>query len=262
MKSKKKKLVVIAGPCVLEGLKETERIAETLMEITEGLPVDLYFKASFDKANRTSGASYRGPGIKKGIEMLRKIKSKYGIKTTTDIHLPEQADMVRDAVDMIQIPAFLCRQTDLLIAAGKTKRSVNVKKGQFLSPAETKNIIEKLKHTPASGIMITERGTTFGYNRLVVDMTGIPVMRSFGVPVIIDATHSVQQPGGGGTKTTGNRDFAPVIARAGIAAGADGIFMEVHPQPDRSPSDAANIVSLREFPKILKILLEIFRLLD
>jgi 2-dehydro-3-deoxyphosphooctonate aldolase (KDO 8-P synthase) len=209
-----------------------QRICATL-----GLPY--IFKASYDKANRTSGASVRGFGLDEGLEILSKVSSKLGVPTTTDIHAPEQAAPVASVVDLLQIPAFLCRQTDLLEAAAETGKAVNVKKGQFLSPWDTKNIVSKLESVKAAGIVLTERGTSFGYNTLVVDMPGLEVMRSFGVPVCFDATHSAQRPGGAGTSTGGNRDSIPAMARAGVAVGIDALFLEVHPNPEKALSDAA-----------------------
>jgi 2-dehydro-3-deoxyphosphooctonate aldolase (KDO 8-P synthase) len=252
----------IAGPCVIEDESLTYEIAARLKEITSKFSVDFYFKASFDKANRSSIGSYRGPGIEKGIEILSHIKDKLKIKITTDVHLPSQIEIVKDVADVLQIPAFLCRQTDLIIKAAETMKTVNIKKGQFLSPYEVKNIIDKVRSVGNSSVWITERGTTFGYNRLVVDMTGIPIMKKFGVPIIIDATHSVQMPGAGEGITLGNREFVPTIACSAVAAGADGVFLEVHPSPNRSPSDSANIYYLDKTKKLLKKLLTIYSILD
>ncbi len=252
----------IAGPCVIENEEITVKIAHGLYNIVKEFNnVDFYFKGSFDKANRSSVNSFRGPGIKKGLKILQHIKDKFGFKITTDVHLPSQVEEVSKVADIIQIPAFLCRQTDLLLAAGTSGKIINVKKGQFLSPYEVKNIIDKVYSTGNKKVWLTERGSSFGYNRLVVDMTSIPIMKKFNVPVIIDATHSVQLPGAGGDRTLGNREFVPIIARAGIAAGADGLFMETHFDPNSSPSDAANIYPLNGTKKLLKKILEIFSIL-
>ncbi len=228
--------VLIAGPCVIEEKNLTFYICEKLKEICSKLNIPFIFKASYDKANRSSIKSYRGPGIEKGIEILKEVKEKYKVPITTDVHCLTHVEKVKNIVDLIQIPAFLCRQTDLLLECGKTGKPVNVKKGQFLSPYEIKNVIEKIKSTGNDNIMITERGTFFGYNNLVSDFRSIPIMRSFGYPVIFDATHSVQQPGGLGNASGGNRDFVPYLAKAAVAVGCDGIFMEVHPEPEKALS--------------------------
>ena len=247
--------VFIGGPCVIETEELTFYICEELKKICEELKIPFIFKVSYDKANRTSIKSYRGPGLKKGIEILKKIKVKYQVPITTDVHCTTQIKEVSEVVDIIQIPAFLSRQTDLLIEAGKTNKVVNVKKGQFLSPYEVKNIIEKIESTGNEKIMITERGTFFGYNNLVVDFKSLPIMRSFGYPVIFDATHSVQNPGGLGNASGGNREFVPYLAKSAIACGCDGIFMEVHPEPDKALSDGKNMIPL----SYVKILLEILK---
>lgn len=246
------RLFVISGPCVIESEKMTMYIAEKLKKITEQLSIDFFFKASFDKANRTSINSYRGPGIEEGLRILKLVKDTYQLKICTDIHEPWQAEKVAEVADIIQIPAFLCRQTDLLIAAGKTGKIVNVKKAQFLAPWDMKNVIAKVESTGNKNIMLCERGSSFGYNNLVVDMTSIPEMKKIGYPVVIDATHSVQKPGGKGTSTGGNREYVPYLAKAAIAAGADGIFMEVHPEPDTALSDGANSIRLDEIKDMLK----------
>ena len=258
----KKKFKFIAGPCVIENRDITLKIAKGLQRTIKGFDnIDFYFKASFDKANRSSVNSFRGPGLKEGLKILKEIKEKLGFKIITDIHLPSQVERVSKVADVLQIPAFLCRQTDLLVVAGRSGRTVNIKKGQFLSPYEVKNIIDKIYSTGNKRVWITERGTTFGYNRLVVDMTSIPIMKKYNVPVIIDATHSVQLPGAGGDKTLGNREFIPTIAKSAIGAGADGLFIETHYDPDSSPSDAANIYPLNSVKKLLKKVLEIFYIL-
>ncbi|HRF59724.1 MAG TPA: 3-deoxy-8-phosphooctulonate synthase [Fimbriimonadaceae bacterium] len=231
--------VLIAGPCLAESLDLCLEVAETVAPIAERLGFGYVFKASFDKANRTSGASTRGAGLDPGLSILATVKARTGLPVTTDIHLPDQADPVAEVVDLLQIPAFLCRQTDLLEAAANTGRAVNVKKGQFLAPWDAKNIVDKLRAFDAAGIMLTERGTTFGYNSLIVDMPGLEIMRSFGVPVCFDATHSAQRPGGAGTATGGVRESIPAMVRAACAVGIDALFLEVHPHPEEALSDAA-----------------------
>jgi len=232
-------LTIIAGPCLAESLDICAEVGEHVLRLCQQHGFHYVFKASFDKANRTSGGSVRGFGMEEGLEIISAVGSKLGVPTTTDIHLPEQAAPVAAAVDLLQIPAFLCRQSDLLEAAAGTGKAVNVKKGQFLSPQDTKNIVEKLRSFGASGIMLTERGTTFGYNTLIVDMPGLETMRSFGVPVCFDATHSAQRPGGAGTATGGVRESIPAMVRAALAVGVDALFLEIHPDPDRALSDAA-----------------------
>tara|TARA_R100000008_G_C3583843_1_gene170612 strand:+ start:1747 stop:2541 length:795 start_codon:yes stop_codon:yes gene_type:complete len=254
-------MIVIAGPCSIESEETTLLIAEKLREISDNLGLEIIFKASFDKANRSSIDSYRSLGLNDGIYLVKKIFNsvkQIGLKTTTDIHEPWQASSVAQFVDIIQIPAFLCRQTDLLVAAAKTGKIVNVKKGQFLSPEEMKNVVNKLKAggCDSSKIYLTERGTFFGYGRLVNDMTSIPIMQSFGCPVIFDATHSVQKPGGLGTSTGGNREFVEPLAKAATAIGADGLFFEVHPDPDNALSDGPNTLRLNEFEGVLSRVLK------
>lgn len=253
-----RKLILFAGPCVIESKEIVEEIVQELKRITQERDIDFYFKASFDKANRSSIKSYRGPGLENGLAILKEIKEKYKIKVITDIHEPWQADIVAKVVDAIQIPAFLCRQTDLLLAAGETQKPILIKKGQFLSPAEMKNVINKVKDTGNENIYICERGTSFGYNRLVVDMTGIYEMRKNGYPVVIDATHSNQLPGENGDSSSGNSEYAEVIAKSAIAAGADALFFEVHPNPETALSDGANMVVLSQFAAILDRILKIY----
>jgi 2-dehydro-3-deoxyphosphooctonate aldolase (KDO 8-P synthase) len=233
------KLTVIAGPCLAESLDLCLQVAQTMIPICAELGFNYIFKASFDKANRTSGGSVRGAGIDEGLEILDAVHREFSVPTTTDIHLPDQAAIAAQVVDVLQIPAFLSRQTDLLEAAAATGKTVNVKKGQFLAPHDTKNIVEKLKSFNAAGIVLTERGTSFGYNTLIVDMPGLETMRSFGVPVCFDATHSAQRPGGAGTSTGGVRESIPAMARAATAVGIDALFLEVHPDPANAMSDAA-----------------------
>lgn len=248
----KKKLIVLAGPCVIENEAITMKIAESLKKIGSELNVDFYFKASFDKANRTSIESFRGPGMKLGLKILQTVKDVYDLKIVTDIHEPYQAEPVAEVADIIQIPAFLCRQTDLLIAAAKTGKCVNVKKAQFLAPWDMKNVVHKLEESGNKNIMLCERGTSFGYNTLVVDMTSIVEMKKNGYPIIFDGTHSVQKPGGNGNSTSGNREYVPCLVKAAVAAGADGVFLETHPNPDNALSDGANMIPLTWLPDLLK----------
>lgn len=252
------KLFVIAGPCVIESEENIMLIAERIKEITERLKLDYYFKASFDKANRTSISSYRGPGIEEGLRILQKVKNRYGLRIVTDIHEPWQAEKVAEVADIIQIPAFLCRQTDLLSAAAKTGKMINVKKAQFLAPWDMGNVIKKLESFGAEKIIVCERGTSFGYNTLVVDMTGIIEMKKFGYPVVMDATHSVQKPGERGDVSGGNRDYVEPLAKAAVAAGADALFFEVHPNPDTALSDGANMVELDAFEGMLERVLRVY----
>ncbi len=244
----------IAGPCVIESYETCLQTAEYLKKITSKLNIPFIFKSSFDKANRTSVKSFRGPGVINGLEILDKIKKKLDIKIISDIHLPDQAEKAAKVLDVIQIPAFLCRQTDLICAAAETKAPLNIKKGQFMSPFEVKNVIDKAESAGCTDISITERGTSFGYNNLVVDFRSIDIIKNMGVPVIFDATHSVQLPGGSGTSSAGERQFAPTLAKAAVAAGADGIFIETHPDPDRALCDGPNSIPLDQIEHLLKTL--------
>ncbi|MGC8965180.1 MAG: 3-deoxy-8-phosphooctulonate synthase [Caldimicrobium sp.] len=246
----KNNFLIIAGPCVLEDFETAFQIAQTLKELTAQFGFDYIFKASFDKANRTSLYSYRGPGLEKGLEMLAEIKETLQVKITTDVHESWQIQPVSEVVEVIQIPAFLCRQTDLLVLAGKTGKIVNVKKGQFLSPWDTKYIVEKVRAGSAKEVWLTERGTSFGYRNLVVDFRSLPIMREYADKVIFDATHSVQLPGGGEGKSGGERHFVPYLIRAAVAVGVDGIFMEVHPNPDKALCDGPNSLPLSELKKV------------
>lgn len=232
-------LTIIAGPCLAESEELCFRVAERMQELCRAYEFNYIFKASYDKANRTSAASVRGAGIDEGLAILRRVKEKFGLPLTTDIHTAEQAKPAAEVVDLLQVPAFLCRQSDLLEACAATGKPVNVKKGQFLAPWDTKNIVEKLQSFEAKGIMLTERGTSFGYNTLIVDMPGLEIMHSYGVPVCFDATHSAQRPGGAGTSTGGVRESIPAMARAAVAVGIDALFIEVHPDPANALSDAA-----------------------
>ena len=250
-------LILLAGPCVIENFDRTLYIGKGIKEICNRLGINYVFKASFDKANRSSYESYRGPGLEDGLRILKDIKNILNVPTVTDIHETIQAEAVGEVADIIQIPAFLCRQTDLLQAAAQTGRVVNVKKGQFLSPNDMKNVIEKLEHCGVNRITLTERGASFGYNNLVVDMRSFPIMRSFNYPVIFDGTHSVQLPGGAGKKSSGQREFVKYLVRAAVAVGIDGLFLEVHDNPEEALSDGANMVYLDKLEELLKEVLAI-----
>ncbi len=250
-------LLLLAGPCALESGELGWRIAKEMKEICERLGISYVFKASFDKANRTSLDSFRGPGLRNGLRQLDRIRQEVGVPVVSDVHESCQMDLAADALDIIQIPAFLCRQTDLLVAAAKTGKTVNLKKGQFMSPWDMKHAVDKLRSAGCDRIILTERGASFGYNNLVVDMRSLPVMRSFGCPVIFDATHSVQLPGGMGGSSGGQREFIPTLSRAAMAAGIDGLFMEVHPDPDKALCDGPNSIPLDEVEPLLEQLLAI-----
>ena len=250
-------MIIIAGPCVIESKEICLQIAKELKQICLKYGIDYYFKASFDKANRTSIKSFRGPGIEKGLQILKEIKDELGVKICTDIHESWQAEQAAKVCDILQIPAFLCRQTDLLVAAAKTGKIVNVKKAQFLAAWDMKNVVNKLEEAGAKDIMLCERGTCFGYNNLVVDMTGIIEMKKMGYPIVFDGTHSVQKPGGKGSSTGGNREYVEYLCKAAICCGADHLFLEVHPDPDRALSDGPNMVKLDEFEKILERILKV-----
>lgn len=252
-----KQFTLIAGPCAMEGEEIVLRIAEELKKVTSRFDVDFYFKTSFDKANRTSISSFRGLGIDEGLRVLKKVKEDLGLKICTDIHEPWQAEPVAGVADIIQIPAFLCRQTDLLVAAAKTGKRINVKKAQFLAPWDMKSVVNKIVESGNRNIMLCERGSSFGYNNLVVDMTGLVEMKKIGYPVIFDATHSVQKPGGNGTSTGGNREYAKYLARAACAVGVDGVFAEVHPDPDNALSDGPNMLRLDDFYSFLNQILSV-----
>ena len=251
-----RRLSLIAGPCVIESEALCLQVAAAMKKTCDRLGIFYVFKASFDKANRTSAKSARGPGLDAGLSVLAKVRAKIGVPVLTDVHTEAQATLAGEVVDILQIPAFLCRQTDLIETAALTGQIVNLKKGQFLSPLEMGQVIGKAKSAGAKKILVTERGTTFGYNNLVSDMRSIPILKRFGCPVIFDATHSVQLPGGGGDKSSGQREFAPVLARCALAAGANGIFIETHPQPDLAWSDGSNMIPLAEMPALLKSLLK------
>ena len=248
-------LVLSAGPCVIESVAVAEHVAGTMKEICGKLGVSYVFKASYDKANRTSVSGFRGPGRDEGLSMLSNIGTMFGLPVLTDIHESGDAEVAAKHVDVLQIPAFLCRQTDLLMAAAATGKAINVKKGQFLAPWDMKNVVEKLRSGGARNVLVTERGTSFGYNTLVVDYRGLPQLRASSAPVIFDVTHSVQQPGGQGTSSGGQREYAGALARAAVAVGVDGLFMETHPDPDTAPSDGPNMIPLHRMEPLLEQLL-------
>ncbi|MHC4425535.1 MAG: 3-deoxy-8-phosphooctulonate synthase [Planctomycetota bacterium] len=251
-------LFVMAGPCVIESETCCLDIANGLAGIGQRTSLGMIFKASFDKANRSSLHSFRGPGLEKGLQILAAVRQETNLPVMTDVHEPAQAALAAEAVDCLQVPAFLCRQTDLLCACARTGKPVNVKKGQFLSPGEMKNVVEKIRACENEKIMLTERGTFFGYNRLVSDMTAIDTMKKLGCPVVFDATHSTQQPGGLGSASAGRREMAPILAKAAIAAGADGLFIEVHTEPEKAKSDAACIMPIDWLEELLTVCKEIF----
>ena len=250
-------LVLIAGPCVIESETQVRKTAEELKEITSEIKIPFIFKSSYDKANRTSIKSYRGPGLEKGLEILEKIKGEVDIPILVDVHRIEEVELVSKVADILQVPAFLCRQTDLIISIATTGKPVNVKKGQFLAPWDMKNVIEKIESTGNKNILLTERGSCFGYNNLVVDMKSLPIMRSFGYPVVFDATHSVQKPGGKGAATGGEREYVSFLAQAAVATGIDGLFLEVHPDPEKALSDGPNMIKLNRVKELLEKLIRI-----
>ena len=250
-------LTLIGGPCVIESEDFTLKMAEEIRKICDRLNISFIFKSSFDKANRTSINSFRGHSMDRGLAILQKVKEQIGVPVLTDIHESQQAATVAEVVDVLQIPAFLCRQTDLLVAAAATGKAVNVKKGQFLAPWDMKNVVKKLEHGGAKNILLTERGTSFGYNALVVDFRSLPQMRELGYPVVFDATHSVQMPGGKGDKTGGQREFVPYLAKAAAAVGIDALFMEVHENPDIAPSDGPNMIALDQLEDLIIDILSI-----
>lgn len=252
-----KSLALIAGPCVIEGREAALRHASLIREVTDRVGIPYIFKSSYDKANRSSLESYRGPGIERGLEILAEVKEKVGVPLLTDVHEKEQVSLVQEVVDVLQIPAFLCRQTDFVIAVAQSGRVINVKKGQFLAPLDMRNVIEKIVSTGNEQVMVTERGVSFGYNHLISDMRSLVVMRELGYPVVFDVTHSLQLPGGLGKASGGERQFIGALARAGVAVGIDAIFMEVHENPDRALSDGPNSLSLRDLEGLLKRLKEI-----
>ncbi|MBM4145933.1 MAG: 3-deoxy-8-phosphooctulonate synthase [Nitrospira sp.] len=253
-------LFIIAGPCVIESEDIVFSAAKRLKEICSSIGLPLLFKSSYDKANRTSVSSFRGPGLEKGLRVLSDVRSRFDIPVISDVHSVEEVKIASEVLDALQIPAFLCRQTDIILAASKTMKPVNIKKGQFLAPWDVRNILDKFISTGNRNVFITERGTSFGYNNLIVDFRGIPVMRSFGYPVIFDVTHSLQLPGGMGKSSGGQKEFAEPLARAAAAVGIDGIFMEVHPEPDRALCDGPNMIKLDELENLLKTVKTIYEL--
>jgi 2-dehydro-3-deoxyphosphooctonate aldolase (KDO 8-P synthase) len=255
-------LLWIAGPCVIETHDLTLQIAERLAEIAARLALPLVFKASFDKANRTSGKSFRGPGLQEGLKTLETVKRRTGLPVTTDIHERSQARPAAEICDLLQIPAFLARQTDLILEAGRTGRAINVKKGQFMAPWDMRHVVTKMAETGNERLLLTERGASFGYGQLVSDMRSIPWMQDLGCPVIFDATHSVQMPGGGGDKSSGDRRMIPYLARAAVAAGCNGLFVETHPRPDEAKSDGPNMIPLDQLPALVECCLRIRRALE
>lgn len=255
------KLTIMAGPCAIESQDILNRTAEKLKEVTEKLGINYIFKSSFDKANRSSITSFRGPGLEKGLEMLAKVKSEFDLPIVTDIHNPDQAAVVAEVADVLQIPAFLCRQTDMLVAAAKTGKIINIKKGQFLAPEQMLPLIKKVEDSGNSNILVTDRGTSFGYNNLVVDFRGIQIMQQFHYPVVFDATHSVQLPGANGTSSGGDRRFVPLLAKSAMAAGANALFFEVHPDPDCAKCDGPNMIPLDKAETLFRHCKEIFELI-
>ena len=253
-------LLLISGPCVIENYDITFEVAAYLKQLSQDLEIPFLFKASYDKANRTSIDSYRGPGLSGGLEILARIKNELGIQIISDVHRIREVAEAARVLDVIQIPAFLCRQTDFILEVGRSHKPVNIKKGQFVAPMDMQNAVDKIRSTGNRQILLTDRGTVFGYNNLVVDMRGIPMMQQTGCPVIFDATHSVQLPGGQGSSSGGQREYAPILARAAIAAGANGIFLEVHPNPDQALCDGPNSLKLAGVGKLLKQLVAIHRL--
>ena len=249
-------LTIIAGPCALESRDHALEMSQALKELTDRLKIGFVYKTSFDKANRTSIDGPRGVGMTQALSIFAEIRETVGCPVLTDVHGPEQCAPVAEVVDVLQIPAYLCRQTDLLLAAGATGKAVNVKKGQFLAPWDMKNVVKKLESAGNTRIMVCERGASFGYNTLVSDMRSLPILAEIGYPVVFDATHSVQQPGGAGTSSGGQREFVPVLARAAVAAGVAAVFMETHQDPDSAPSDGTNMLNINELPKILSTLIE------
>jgi 2-dehydro-3-deoxyphosphooctonate aldolase (KDO 8-P synthase) len=251
-------LFYIAGPCVLESEEQALEIAEQIAGLSQSLKVPIIFKASFDKANRTSIESFRGPGLERGLTMLEKIRERTGLPVTSDIHECKQAERAAEVLDLIQIPAYLCRQTDLILAAARTGKPINVKKGQFLAPWDMKHVVDKARAGGAKAILVTERGATYGYNNLVVDMRSIPLLKQTGCPVVFDATHAVQKPGGLGGASGGERDMVPTLAKAAVASGCDGLFFETHTDPDRALSDGPNMLKINELKKLFLLLSRIY----
>jgi 2-dehydro-3-deoxyphosphooctonate aldolase (KDO 8-P synthase) len=257
---KKQPLTIMSGPCVIESEEHTLRCAETLKKIMSRYPVNYIFKASYDKANRSAYDSFRGPGVEEGLKILQKVQKQFDLPVVTDIHTEEEAKAAGEVCDILQIPAFLCRQTDLILAAGKTGKTVQVKKGQFLAPWDVGNIVDKLLSVGNKNIILVERGTSFGYNNLVSDMRSIPIMQGFGYPVCYDATHSVQLPGGLGKSSGGQREYIPLLAKAAVVSGANAIFMESHPDPEHAKSDKASVLDFKDVPALMDILVKLYEI--
>lgn len=255
-------LAIMSGPCVIEGLDHTLNAAKTLKSIFEKTGINFIFKSSYDKANRSSIHSFRGPGLEEGLRILERVKMEFDLPIVTDVHSPEEAVAASQVCDILQIPAFLCRQTDLIVAAAQTGKVINVKKGQFMAPWDMKNILEKCRSVGNQNVILTDRGVTFGYNNLASDMRAIPIMQGLGVPVCFDATHSVQLPGGLGESSGGQREFIPILARSAIAAGANCLFIEAHPNPEQAKSDAASVMDFKELPGLLSILERIYQIVQ
>lgn len=255
-------LTIMSGPCVIEGEDHCLRAAEFLVNLMARYPVNFIFKSSYDKANRTSINSFRGPGLEEGLRILARVKKEFNVPVVSDIHSPEEATRAGEVCDVLQIPAFLCRQTDLVVAAANTGAVINVKKGQFMAPWDMENVVDKIRKCNNPNIILVDRGTTFGYNNLVSDMRGIPIMQKFGVPVCFDATHSVQLPGGQGSSSGGQREFIPVLAKAAIAAGANCLFMESHPDPKNAKSDASSVLDFKDMPALIEKLLKLYAVVN
>lgn len=259
---KGQKLTIMSGPCVIESEEHTLRSAEELKKIFADHPVNFIFKSSYDKANRSSYKSFRGPGMEEGLRILQKVQKEFDLPVVTDVHSPEEATAAGQVCDVIQIPAFLCRQTDLIVAAAKTGKPVNVKKGQFMAPWDMGNVVDKMRTAGNENVILTDRGVTFGYNNLVSDMRAIPIMQNFGVPVCFDATHSVQLPGGKGESSGGQREFIPVLAKSAVAAGVNCLFMEAHNDPEHAKSDAGAVLDFKDLPELLKVLVKLYEVIN
>lgn len=259
---KGQKLTIMSGPCVIESEEHALRTAEELKKLFSEFPINYIYKSSYDKANRSSYKSFRGPGLQEGLRILQKVQKEFDLPVVTDVHSPEEATAVGQVCDVIQIPAFLCRQTDLIVAAAKTGKPVNVKKGQFMAPWDMGNVVDKMRTAGNENVILTDRGATFGYNNLVSDMRAIPIMQGFGVPVCFDATHSVQLPGGKGETSGGQREFIPVLAKAAVAAGVNCLFMEAHNDPEHAKSDAGAVLDFKDLPELLKVLVKLYEVIN
>jgi 2-dehydro-3-deoxyphosphooctonate aldolase (KDO 8-P synthase) len=259
---KGQKLTIMSGPCVIESEEHAMRSADELKKIFGEFPINFIYKSSYDKANRSSYKSFRGPGLEEGLRILQKVQKEFDLPVVTDVHSPEEATAVGQVCDVIQIPAFLCRQTDLIVAAAKTGKPVSVKKGQFMAPWDMGNVVDKMRNAGNENVILTDRGVTFGYNNLVSDMRAIPIMQGFGVPVCFDATHSVQLPGGKGDSSGGQREFIPVLAKAAVAAGVNSLFMESHNDPEHAKSDAGAVLDFKDLPELLKTLVKLYEVIN